>query len=311
MSKEHLSHHDRFVRKIMSKSEAYLEFFEKNLPANIKADIDLTSIMPQKDSFIDDQLKLQITDLLYTAQFNNRQGYIYLLVEHSSTQQHLLPFRMLKYVIAVMDHHITTTKSKILPIIVPIIFHSGKRPYTHSTNLFDLFGDEKELAKNILWKPCQLIDLATIDEEELEASLWYGLPARFLKNIHTKDMDSFIEKVMVDLRAIEKTGKLEYIYTMLNYAVEAGEIKDGNKFKENIRNNLVNIEEEKVMTLAEQYRQRGIQEGRQEGILQGIMKGKSDTAFNMLKLGIDKRIIVSVTGISIKEIEELENSILV
>ncbi|MHA2040139.1 MAG: Rpn family recombination-promoting nuclease/putative transposase [Promethearchaeota archaeon] len=35
--------------------------------------------------------------MLYTAQFGQRQGYLYLLVEHQSTPDKLMPYRLLKY----------------------------------------------------------------------------------------------------------------------------------------------------------------------------------------------------------------------
>ena len=66
---KHLSPHDRVLRSTMAQPQVIKEFFSNYLPANIKKEIDLDSIQLQKDSFIDDKLRMQITDLLYTAQF--------------------------------------------------------------------------------------------------------------------------------------------------------------------------------------------------------------------------------------------------
>ena len=92
MSNSRISPHDRFFKAMMSKPKVAHEFFEQNLPSNIKAAINLATIQPQKESFIDDKLKLQITDLLYSAEFGDRLGYLYLLVEHQSTPDKLLEF---------------------------------------------------------------------------------------------------------------------------------------------------------------------------------------------------------------------------
>jgi hypothetical protein len=74
-----------------------------------------------------------------------------------------------------MDHHLKTTNDKQLPIIYPLIFYSGKRPYNHSTNIFDLFGNQKKLAEDILYKPYQLVDLKQIPDDKLKAQLWFGV----------------------------------------------------------------------------------------------------------------------------------------
>jgi len=79
----------------MAKPEAAKEFFSTYLPAHIKKQINLDSLKLEKDSFVDDKLRMQITDLLYATQFGERQGYLYLLVEHTSTVNPLMPFRVL------------------------------------------------------------------------------------------------------------------------------------------------------------------------------------------------------------------------
>jgi len=163
--------HDRFFRSMMADNKVIQEFFEQNLPVNIRGIIDFDSISPQKDSFIDDHLRLQIADLLYSVEFNGQLGYLYLLVEHQSTPSELMPFRVLKYMVAIMEHHLNKTGKNQLPIIYPLIIYNGHRKYNYSTDLFDLFGDKKELAQDILWKPYNLIDLSKIPDKKLRDSL--------------------------------------------------------------------------------------------------------------------------------------------
>jgi predicted transposase YdaD len=61
------------------------EFFEVHLPENIKNILDFSSIEPQKDSFINDKLRLKIADLLYEAQFNGETEFVYLLLDNLFT----------------------------------------------------------------------------------------------------------------------------------------------------------------------------------------------------------------------------------
>lgn len=74
MSNSHLTPHDKFFRSMMFDTAIAREFFEQNLPEKIKAKVDLTTVQLRKESFINDKLRVQITDLLYSADFSGQQG---------------------------------------------------------------------------------------------------------------------------------------------------------------------------------------------------------------------------------------------
>ena len=159
MTKKISNIHDKFFRSMMNHSQVAREFFEKHLPDKIKKIIDLNSLDLKSGSFVDEELKLQVTDMLYSADFNGSPGYLYLLIEHQSTPLKLMPLRILKYMISIMENHSEMTNSDILPVVFPIIFYTGRSPYKYSTYLFDLFGDLGNLAKQFLFDKYRLIDL--------------------------------------------------------------------------------------------------------------------------------------------------------
>jgi conserved hypothetical protein (putative transposase or invertase) len=293
------------------------EFFEQNLPSNIKSVINFATIQPQKESFVDDKLRLHITDMLYSAEFSNKLGYLYLLVEHQSTPEKLMAFRVLKYMISIMEYHLHKTGTDKLPIVFPIIFYTGSKNYNYSTNLFDLFGN-KELAQDILWKPYRLIDLSKISDEKLKEFLRYGIIARTMKYIYQKDFLPALKNIIGDLKAIEGFGEMNYIYTILSYIIEAGEIPDRQEFINTIKTGLTTVDEEKVMTLAEQFRQEGKQEGlklaeqfRQEGEQKGKQEGKLEAlntvAMKLFSQGMTISQVATVTGLSVWDIEQLKS----
>jgi len=109
MAQNKLYPHDRLTRALMGNSKVIEEFFKKNLPEKIKKVIDFSSMELCKESFIDDSLRLKCVDLLYEAKFNGKPGFLYLLIEHASKPDSLLPFRMSKYVMAIMEEHLKTT----------------------------------------------------------------------------------------------------------------------------------------------------------------------------------------------------------
>lgn len=326
MASSLLNPHDRFFRAMMHEPKVIREFFEQNLPSNIKALIDFATIQLQKESFIDDKLKLQIADLLYSARFSGKPGYLYLLIEHKSISNKLMAFRVLKYMVAIMEHHVKQTNSEKLPIVYPLVFYTGNKVYDHSTDLFDLFGDQKvkALAQTILWQPYQLVDLSKISDEELKEFLRYGVIARTMKHIYAKDFLPILKDLIKDLHDIEIQGELNYIYTVLSYIIEAGELNK-QEFIEIVKTGLTQVNEVNVMTLAEQFRQeglqKGIQQGLQQGKLEGLQQGKlegrqegehkalTDIALKLFTQKMSIAQIASVTGLSPREIEELKSNL--
>ncbi|MBL8677177.1 MAG: Rpn family recombination-promoting nuclease/putative transposase [Alphaproteobacteria bacterium] len=242
-----LSPHDRFTRSLMTNSKVAQEFFQKNLPEHIKKAIDFSSLELKKESYIDDKLKLQITDLLYSVRFNGREGFLYVLLEHASTPDRFLPFRMHKYISAIMEDHLKDKENKTLPLVYPIILYSGKKPYKHSMSFFDLFlENERELAKEIFISPYHLIDLTQVSDEELKQYMWFGTAALVLKHIHDPNIIPFFESIIEVLKELEKRGEEGYIYTVITYMAVTGKIPEKDEFLDTVRQ-LESIDKEKIM----------------------------------------------------------------
>ena len=196
------------------------------------------------------------------------------------------------------------TKSQTLPLIYPLILYTGERAYPYSMDLFDLFGNSKDLARDTLLSPCQLIDLSQVSDEALKHYLWFGTAALIAKHIHDPDILPLFKTLLQALRYLANQGEESYIYTVITYVVEAGEVSDKQDFLHAIKA-LEVIDEGKLMTLAEQFRQ----EGYQKGMQQGAEKTAHTIAFKGLKLGLGLEQVSQMTGLSLHEVEELKKQI--
>lgn len=303
MPKNHLSPHDRYIRSILSNAPVAREFFEKHLPKDVIKAIDFSTLMPQKDSFVNDKLRLKVADLLFSVNVNGDPGYIYLLLEHASTPDRFLPYRMLQYTLSIIDHHLKKhPKEKKLPLVVPLILYTGDKPYTYSTDFFDLFGKEKDLAKSTFLNPYQLIDLNKIPDETLrEAYYWFGAAALTAKHIRDFDLVSLVESMIDLLLRLKDEGLDNYVHVTLSYIFKAGEVKDEEAFRDVIRSGLSSNDEEIVMTLAEKYRQKG----KVEGEIKGEIKALRKTALNLFKFGMTKEQVAQATTLSLQEVQDL------
>ncbi len=310
MPKNRLTPHDRYIRSLMGNKKVVKELLQIHLPANIQKSIDWDYIVPQKDSFVDDKLRLQIADVLFKTRFHGEEGFLYLLFEHQSTPDKLMPFRILKYMTAIQEQHLKKEKTKTLPFVYPLILFTGKNKYPYSMDLFTLFGSNEELARDSFSKPWQLIDLSQVPDEELKRWLWFGTMSLVAKHIHDANFLPVLREILSGLREIEKSGEEAYIYATISYIVEAGEVSDRQDFIEAIKQ-LETVDEGKIMTIAEQLKPEIFKKGLQQGMQQGMEKGilQAARALELLRKNHPLDKIIEDTGLSEAQVKELEKTL--
>jgi len=116
----------------------------------------------------------------------------------------------------------------------------------------------------------------------------------------------YLKDMLEELKVIEKQGGMSYIYTILSYLVKAGEVKDQTEFVNTIKTGLSEIAGEKIMTIAELFRQEGIAEGEIRGETRGVKMASKSIAIKLLKQGMDIDEIVALTDLSRHEVRELQ-----
>jgi predicted transposase/invertase (TIGR01784 family) len=332
MKKNITSPHDRFFKNMMADPRVVKDFFKEYLPVKYQEIINLEKIVLQKEGYVDQDLKLKMIDLLYLTEFNNQEGYVSILIEHQSQPERILPFRILRYMISVMEHHLKTYKD--LPVVLPLILYTGRRSYEYSTCFFDLFK-ERDLVKDIFLNPFKLIDLSKIPDEKLKKHLWTGVFTRVMKHIHDEDFLPALKALIPELEIISLSGYNgeTFIETVLSYVMTSSETSDKKEYIKTIESEL--SKGEKLMTTIaqdfieqgmqkgilqgmQQGMQQGIQQGVQKGLNEGYQKGKAETLMNvalkLFKTGINPIQITNVTGLpyddlikAIKEINKKDN----
>lgn len=323
------SDHDSIFRKSLEHPETKKEFLEIHLPVYIKDIVDIESLQMQKESFIDSSLKKSYCDLLFASPKNQ---YIYILVEHQSSNDPMMAFRLLKYMFSICDRHINQKpKPKYLPLIYPLLIYNGKKKYTARRNIWELFANP-QLAKECFTGDYQLIDLPNMSNDETLKTQNAGMMQYLMKNIHARDMIQAWEelaqllqnKFHITLQDIDSA----YLISCLCYTsskINEEQKPDLGRF---LKNNLKN--EDVIMTsLAEVWKKEGkeagIAEGMQQGMQQGIHKGMQQgmqqgmhkgmeqavkkTATNMILKGLDVSLISSVTGLSIQQVQNLKTGL--
>ena len=201
------------------------------MPPDIAEVINLENLELHRRSFLNEVKKESIVDMLFkTTTISNHEAFIFLLVEHQSRPDVLMPFRMLKYMVNIMDDHLKQTKQKKLPLIYPMVVYHANEPYPYSTNIIDIIEAPRSLAERYFLKPFHLIDLGQIEDEEIKRHAWSGITEFALKHIFARDMLPKIKEVTKLMQNIVQQGGENYIETVLEYFITRGEIQSKEAF---------------------------------------------------------------------------------
>jgi len=135
--------HDALVKAIFSDPEHAAGELRHLLDPSFAARVVWSSLRLVSSSFVDDTLRGRHTDLLFSARFHQASDagetvevLLYLLFEHQSTDDPLMPFRLLLYVVRVWERLVRETPSiRKLPAILPIVLHHSERGWLSPTTL--------------------------------------------------------------------------------------------------------------------------------------------------------------------------------
>nr|MBA2817375.1 putative transposase [Candidatus Pantoea persica] len=121
--------HDATFRQFLGQPSVARNFIELHLPAELRALCDLSTLKLESGSFVEDDLRQYFSDVLFSLKTRRGDdGYVHVLIEHQSTPDRHMAFRLMRYAVAAMKRHLAGHKK--LPLVVPLLFYAGKRsPY--------------------------------------------------------------------------------------------------------------------------------------------------------------------------------------
>ena len=187
--------------------------------------------------------------------------------------------------------------------------------YRHSTDIFQLFNEKQQaLARAVLFKPFQLVDVTQVPDQELQQHEWASMMELIQKHIFARDFLNHLESIIPAIQFIDQHGDKPYLDTSLHYLLHRGNVEDINRFLEIIHDKIPAELEGDVMTIAELLIAKGHKEGRQHGLEEGLKKGQhlglkqgalntnKAIALKMYQAGIDMETIQKITNLNIAEL---------
>ncbi|MBA7727914.1 Rpn family recombination-promoting nuclease/putative transposase [Citrobacter freundii] len=288
--------HDAVFKRFLAHPETARDFLDIWLPESLRDLCKLDTLKLESGSFVEEDLRASYSDVLWSLQTTKGNGYIYALIEHQSSPDAHMAFRLMRYAIAAMQRHLDAGY-KTLPLVVPILFYHGvESPYPFSLSWLDEFA-EPEIARQLYDAPFPLVDITVVSDDEIMQHRRMALLELVQKHIRERDLTLLVDKLTVLL--VKEHANDSQIETLFNYLLQSG---SATRFEVFIRRlaGRVPQHKERLMTIAECLRESGRKEGKQEGKQDEALR----IAHAMLEKGIDRDLVLLITGLSIDELME-------
>jgi len=249
-----------------------------------------------------------LSDILFMEQINDisflLDNRLIVLIEHQSTINENIPFRLLEYIIKIYEKIVDMEKKyqkNLMKIPRPefIVLYNG----------VDQYPDYKELRLSDAFMDIEGLKLTDIDKIPLELivhvyNINYGRNPEILKKCETLDSYSiFVKKIR---EYLEKEKSLEKaLPSAVKYCINNNILSD---FLRKHGSEVINMwygEYSRDMDIAVNRRE-ALEEGLEKGREEGIEEEKCIIAKNLLAEGSTPEFVHRITGLPLEKIKELK-----
>ncbi|MDH2067040.1 Rpn family recombination-promoting nuclease/putative transposase [Pantoea sp. GD03673] len=297
--------HDAAFRQFLTQPDIARDFMELHLPPELRECCDLSTLKLESGSFVEADLRQYFSDVLYSLKTTAGDGYIHVLIEHQSAPDKHMAFRLMRYAVAAMQRHLERGHKR-LPLVIPVLFYTGRRaPYPYSTRWLDEF-DDAELADRLYSHSFPLVDVTVIPDDEIMQHRSMAALTLLQKHIRQRDLAELMDRLVTILLAGYLSSS--QVVSLVHYMAQVGEISDAEAF---VRELALRVPQhgDALMTIAQQLEQKGIEKGRTEGIEIGYEQGGHEMqrriALTMLRNGMDRKTVMEMTGLNEDDLAQM------
>src|SRR5699024_701359 len=247
------------------------------------------SLHPVPGSFVDPEMRWRHSDLLFTANLAQSRAYVYVVIEHQSSIDGLMPLRMLEYTTRVWRRHLAKNPgATLLPGVLPLVIHHGARRWSAPTAIEEMYSEQVEQTAGPFLPRYQfrLHDLTGAGTETLlsapltaDARLVLAMLALAPKHAHLDQVLQIFADDLLDLVARDRADGM--FRAIMNYAYHVSETEP--RALDSFFSGLgPEAKEAHMATTVEQSRAEGRAQGRAEGVAQGRAEGAAQALTRLL-----------------------------
>lgn len=296
--------HDGLFKTFLTDPATARDFLAIHLPPALLQICDLDTLQLTSGSFIEEDLRTWFADVLYSLKTTNGEGYLYVLIEHQSSPDRHMAFRLMRYCIAAMQRHLDAGHDR-LPLVMPILFcHGRATPWPHTLNWLELF-DDPAVAHQLYSQCFPVVDVGALADDEIMKHRRMAMLELLLKHIRIRDLAELKEPLISLLHEGFTTDKQRM--ALMNWMLQTGNAAEPTALLGELAHRLPQYKEE-FMTIAQKLEQMGREQGLQQGRLLGEREATRKIVHTMLQNDIDEVMVMKITGISEDELKQFRQA---
>ena len=288
--------HDKIFRTVLDRKSDALALINKAL----NTQLEVQDIEKYNSSFINKVFQNREADIVYKI----KDRSIFILIEHQTKVDYLMPYRILEYEVAIMQSAIDLDKIKNkeskIPLVIPIVLYTGNKKWNAKKYLEE--NQEKiEGIENGLGN-YNLIDINEMTEKELlEDNSFISKMMLIEKSKNTENIVEILEKIVKITKEEDKETLRRIISIILEEKIGITKAKELIEKMEGDEGNML-----AVVDMIRRENQMYIEIGKKEGKIEGKLEEKIKIVTNMLKEKFNIEMIQKITGVDKEEIEKIE-----
>ena len=298
--------HDMMVRAVLSDLAEARSFLQTHLPQEVSQTLRWSTLTLLESSFVDEDLRASEADFLYEVERVSKEGslWLYVLLEHQSTTDRWMRFRLLKYCCRIWDQSFREQpEQRELRVIVPLVLYQGERSWSYSSEFADLFAESVRDWPGVPRFSHGLIDQSGLQPDEVQGELKAQLMQLVLLAAYHPAL-AWMERVarlLGSLSSLPPSGGINYVRIFVGYILATQEPKVAQAFHDVLQRHAPAVGDN-LMTYAQEL----LKEGRAEGRAEGEIKAEVRIIENLLREGMEWSAIERVTGVNETQFQALK-----
>ena len=290
--------HDLLVKHFLSELYLASDLFKNYLAEEWVELVDFDSLKQESTETVDRSLAELRSDLRYSTKLKgaNEELGVFVVLEHQSRPDRFMAFRLLGYIYAAYQQHLSATgkrKDTAFPPPLTVVLHHGKAPWKKVLTMRELLSSQHDMWMDTLKFPICLIDLARIPPEQLR-----GHPALcvLLDSLQSASAGRFPERlpeILGRLKNVREEGKLKSWSMAVStyFTAVQGKAKENTDILFHALKALLGAREAEKMTatIADGWKAEGRAEGKAEGKAEGMAEGAVRGKIESLTLFLESR----------------------
>jgi predicted transposase/invertase (TIGR01784 family) len=297
--------HDLMVRAVLSDLAEAASFLQAHLSEEVSQALNWSTLKLLEGSFVDEDLRGSEADLLYGIEpvSGEESVWVYILLEHQSTPDRWMRFRLLKYCCRIWDMSFRQQPDQHeLRAIVPLVFYQGERSWSYSSEFADLFAESVRNWPGVPRFSHGLIDQSGLQPEEVQGEVKAQIMQLVMMAAYHPTlawMDQ-VARLLDSLSSLAPSGGINYVRIFVLYVLSTQEPEAARSFREVLLRHAPQVGDD-LMTYAQEL----LKEGRTEGEI----KAEVRIIENLLREGMEWAAIERVTGVNEAQFKTLKQQV--